>query len=591
MANKSIIELIVNGIDNFSKEISDGVDKTNKKLKSVGESMTKTGAVMTGALTVPIVAGFGASVMAASDLGESVSAVQTVFGDASDTIYEFGQTSATAVGLSEQQFNALSLVTGSFLQNLGYDAAEAAQETVKLTERASDMAAVFNTDVDQALMAIQSGLKGEFNPLEQFGVKMNAASIEAKALEMGLADTKAELDDNAKAQAALAIVMDQTNRIQGTFTEEAESLGGSMRVMKAQLRDAAAALGEQLLPYVTKAANYLRELIERFNNLSPAIQRTIVIVGVIVAAIGPLLMIVGSLITTFTTIMPVIAAVAGAISGLAAPILAIVAVVALLVTAWKTNFMGIQDYTKQAWNRLMVIFNAIKEWLSVFIPAAIQVVTNYWNNILLPAFQMVWGFIQNNLLPIFRAIADFLGATFSLVTTIIAGIWQNVLMPAFQAVGNYIGGKLQPIFKVLTDFWNSTLLPLIQRVADWIAQKLSPAFEGLKSILGGVADFFKNLADMMKNLKDKLPDWMTPGSPTPLEMGLWGINDALKEVTRRTLPNFQSELNIGANVNPSSGMMGNGHIDNRKYILNMPTSNNPEDVGLAFDLMQAYGGV
>ena len=154
MANKSQIDLIINGVDNFSKEINKGVESTSKKLQDIGGKMQKTGGIMTAAFTAPIVAGFGKAVFAASDLQESIGAVETVFGDAAGTMLEFGQTSATAVGMSQEEFNSLGLVTGSLLQNLGYDAEGAADSTVMLAERAADMAAVFNTDVGQALEAV-----------------------------------------------------------------------------------------------------------------------------------------------------------------------------------------------------------------------------------------------------------------------------------------------------------------------------------------------------------------------------------------------------------------------------------------------------
>jgi hypothetical protein len=261
---------------------------------------------MTASLTVPIVAGMGKAVNAASDLEQATGAVNIVFGDSADIIEKFGQTSATAVGLAESEFKQLSAVTGSFLQNLGYDADEAANQTIILTERASDMAAVFDTDVSQALEAIQSGLKGEFNPLEQFGVKMNAAAIEAKALEMGLAATKSELDDNAKAQAALAIVMEQTDRIAGQFSRESESFAGKMQRLKARFSDAAAELGQRLLPVAIDLLEWASDMLDRFDALDPKQKDMIVNIAGITAAIGPLLIVGGKMLTWTSSMITII---------------------------------------------------------------------------------------------------------------------------------------------------------------------------------------------------------------------------------------------------------------------------------------------
>ena len=173
----------------FKKGLGEAESKASgfsDKMKNIGGQMQNVGKKMTAGLTLPIIGGLTLAVNAASDLEESTNALNTVFGEGADVLLKYGENSATSVGLAQSEFNQLSAVTGSFLQNLGYNADEAAAETINLTERAADMASVFNTDVSQALEAIQSGLKGEFNPLENFGVKMNAAAIEAKALEMGL---------------------------------------------------------------------------------------------------------------------------------------------------------------------------------------------------------------------------------------------------------------------------------------------------------------------------------------------------------------------------------------------------------------------
>jgi hypothetical protein len=75
-----------------------------------------------------------------SDLEESINAVNVQFGDGADTILAFGETAAESVGLSNSAFNQLSVVTGATLSSFITDEQEAADATIKLTERAADMA-------------------------------------------------------------------------------------------------------------------------------------------------------------------------------------------------------------------------------------------------------------------------------------------------------------------------------------------------------------------------------------------------------------------------------------------------------------------
>jgi hypothetical protein len=175
--------------------------------------------------------------------------------------------------LAISEFNQLATTTGAFLQNVGFDAAGAAEETIKLTQRAADLASVFNTDVSQALNAIQSGLKGEFNPLEQFGVKLNAATIEAKAFEMGLADATGVLDDSAKATAALALIYDQTAKVQGDFVNTSDGVANSTRIAKAELENLSAMFGDELIPLTTDLLKQLLPILKNLNAMEQQLKK------------------------------------------------------------------------------------------------------------------------------------------------------------------------------------------------------------------------------------------------------------------------------------------------------------------------------
>lgn len=515
-------------------DIDKAGDKALKKMDQFGSKMKNVGQNMTAAITLPLI-GLGAmAVDAASNLAESGNAVNVVFGESADIMHEFGQSAAENVGLAEAEFNQLGAVTGSFLKNLGFDQAAAAKETINLTERAADMASIFNTDVDQALQAIQSGLKGEFNPLEQFGVKMNAAAIEAKALEMGLADQNGELDDNAKAQAALALIYEQTNALAGDFKNTSDGLANSMRITKAQFTDAAANLGQQLLPYVLQAVQWFSQLIAKFQGLSPEQQKMILLFAGVAAAIGPVLMIVGSLITALSAIIPVVGAVGAALSPFLIPILAIIAAIGLLYLAWTNNWGGIQEKVA-----------AVVAYLQPLFQQFIQNLVGLWQNVLLPALQAVWGWMNSNLFPFLKALGNFLGAVLGVAVTALAGIWQNVLLPA--------------LMKFLT--WaQQNILPILRPIAEFFQNRFAVAIDWVSNALQKLTGWLNTMAEKLNNMS--LPDWMTPGSPTPWEIGLVGVNDALKSLSGAALPSLSAGLGgmaapaVAGGVSVGGGGMG-----------------------------------
>jgi len=392
----------------------------SKKLSSLGSSMQKTGGMMTAGLTVPIVAGLTAAVNSASNLEQSMGGVESVFGASGEVITKFGETSAEAVGLSKRSFNELSTVGGALLQNLGFDTDGAANEMITLAQRGSDVAATFGGPVANVLAAVNSALKGEFNPLEQFGVKMNQAGINAKAMEMGLADSNGEINDSAKAQAALALFYEQTAKTQGQFARESDTLAGATERLKAKFEDQSAALGQQLLPLAVKLAGWISNLIDKFSALSPSQQKTIVIVLALAAAIGPLLVIIGSLLTAVTTISTFLAGPAVAAVGafllpflpLIAIIAAVIAIVLLLRAAWVNNWGDIQGKTTQA-------VEFVKSKISSFV----NTIKNLWDGMLEKFENIDWENLGRDIiLGLMRGLAAMASNLWSAVKGIADGV-------------------------------------------------------------------------------------------------------------------------------------------------------------------------
>lgn len=258
MANRSAILAI--------KIIADA-ENARKGLDSAATSAQKfeRGLNKASILAAAALAGIGAAAIKAagkaSDLGESVNAVGKVFGPATDQILAFGKTAAESVGLSNTAFNEMATKTGSILQGYGQSTSQAADSTIALSQRAADMASVFNTDVSTAMEAINSGLNGQSEPLRAFGVNLTDAALKSQALTMGLWDGKGALDANAKAAAAQALIMETTANTAGDFAETSDGLANSQRILTAKWDDAQAALGGVLLPYMETAVAVFTDLI------------------------------------------------------------------------------------------------------------------------------------------------------------------------------------------------------------------------------------------------------------------------------------------------------------------------------------------
>lgn len=329
-----------------------GADEAEASLNKVGGAMQKVGIGMTAGLTVPLVAFGATAVNAASDLNESISKVNVVFDESADVVQNWAKTSATSLGISRQGALEAAGTFGNLFSAMGVIPAESAKLSTNLVNLAADLASFNNANPDDVLLALRSGLLGEAEPLRQFGVQLSAARIESEALSSGivkadvdmvklttttiavekaqaaaakalkehgagsieyrdavakveaaeakLAEVTAgkvpELTAAQKAQASYAIIMKDTALAQGDFARTSDGLANQQRVLSAQFTNMQAALGQALLPAVTSIVSAFNGLLSAFLALPDGAQKIIAVIGVLVAVMGPLLIIGGTVV-------------------------------------------------------------------------------------------------------------------------------------------------------------------------------------------------------------------------------------------------------------------------------------------------------
>lgn len=280
------------------KKITRAVDEAGAKTDGFGAKLGKIGTIVTGITAAnaleqgwgKITSFMGASVQQATALEQSIGAVETVYGRASGKMVAESEKAAQAIGLSKNAYLELSAVTGAFLQNYGMSADQASGKTVELTERAADLAATFGGSVKDAMNAIQAALRGETDPIERYGVALNAAKIEARALAMTGKEVAASLTDQEKVAARLDLIFAQTAKTQGQFARESDTAANKAERQAASMENMQAKLGEKLLPAQllwldaqVKTVDFIvSDVIPRIDNL---IERYQALEGAILAAV------------------------------------------------------------------------------------------------------------------------------------------------------------------------------------------------------------------------------------------------------------------------------------------------------------------
>lgn len=244
-----------------TRDVSRAGDDASRSLKQSFAGAAKGAAASFGAAfaAVKLKDFIGGAIQAASDLAESVSKVGVVFGDSAGRVEAFAETAAESIGQSKQQALEATGTFGNLFVSMGLGGNAATDMSIKLVQLASDLASFNNVDPAQALDALRSGLVGETEPLRRFGVNLNEATLKQKALELGLRATGATLDPAIKAQAAYALILEQTTTAQGDFARTADGLANQQRTLNAQWTDAKAELGEGLVPVLLEFAKIIND--------------------------------------------------------------------------------------------------------------------------------------------------------------------------------------------------------------------------------------------------------------------------------------------------------------------------------------------
>lgn len=224
----------------------------------------------------------------ASDLNETVSKTKVIFGDSSAAITSWSQNSAKQLGLSQRAALDAASTFATFGKSAGLAGQDLTGFATNLTGLSSDLASFYNTSPETAIEAIGAALRGESEPIRQFGVLLDDATLKQRAMTMGLYDGKGALDQHARVLAAQAEILAQTSDAQGDFARTADGLANSQRIAAAEAEDSAASFGQVLLPVYKRVLEVVTFLVDKFGALPAPLQTAVVALAAFAAFSGPI---------------------------------------------------------------------------------------------------------------------------------------------------------------------------------------------------------------------------------------------------------------------------------------------------------------
>lgn len=501
-----------------------GAKAGDKASKSFGSKMkANLGSIMTGAFAGAVgavaAAGVGKqlwdTVVSAGNLEQNLGAADAIFTKYSDKMVKNSEKAAGKVGLSQNAYLEASVTLGAGLKNAGYEGQELIDQTDKLIGRGADLASMFGGTTKDAVDAQSAALRGEFEQMEKYGVTLTAATVEQKALEMGLISAGDEMTDAAKKAATLQLIQDQTTSSAGNFAKETDTLAGKMQIFGAKFDDLKTAIGNKLLPVASGFFGFLLDTalpalesvgsfimervippIQRFgeflNNNKTAILSVVGVVGAMVAgffavtgAVAAVAGVVGFATTAFAAVRSALVTARIAVmlfngALLANPIGLVIAAVAGLVAGFVLAYRNIgwfKDGVNAIWAGIKNAASAVVTWFTgTLVP---------WFQTALTAVGNAFTWLhQNIIVPIWNAIKTIFAVGVGIVMTWIdlwVWVFRNTLAPVFTWLYN----------SVIVPVWNG-IKAAIGAVANWVRDSLIPFFQTAINVLGNVFIWLKD---------------------------------------------------------------------------------------------------
>lgn len=252
-------------------------DKASQEFNKVGDAVEKAakkGSLLGSAFGTVLGRGLDVGIGAIKDFAagavdnfarveDATAAAGVVFGSTTPQIVKFAERAAQSFGISKGAALDASLTFGTFGKAAGLSGQSLSDFAQKFTGLAGDIASFRGTSPEQAIEAIGAALRGESEPIRQYGVLLDDATLRQAALKLGLIQTtKQALTPQQKALAAAAEITRQTSDATGDFARTANSTANVQKRLQAETENASAKLGERLAPAITLGREVLLKLID-----------------------------------------------------------------------------------------------------------------------------------------------------------------------------------------------------------------------------------------------------------------------------------------------------------------------------------------
>lgn len=297
------MQKVSNGFSAFPSKIQKLITSTEKYNASARKATSTTGKFTSGlkALNVAAVAitfrkighFIAQAVTESNKYQEDLNLFTVALGQYADEAKEYAEYVSDIMGIDPAQWLRNQGIFNTLLTGFGDTAERAQLMSQNLTQLGYDLSSYANIPIEEAMLKLQSGISGELEPLRRLGYDLSQAKLQQTALNLGIKESVANMTQAEKAELRYYAIMTQVTTAQGDMARTLEAPANQLRILQAQLTQAARAIGNifipalnAILPYAIAVVQVIREIANALANLAGFKLTEVDYSGVNSAAVG-----------------------------------------------------------------------------------------------------------------------------------------------------------------------------------------------------------------------------------------------------------------------------------------------------------------
>lgn len=468
-------------------------------------------------------------------MAKTASSTNTSVGQLGEGILTIGATAKSVKGGTAELNTALGILANNGIK--GAEGGTHLRNVILSLQNPTDKAAAQMEALGVSVFDSQGNMRSLNDILGDLNKSMDGMTAEEKANIISKIFNKTDL---SSVNALLANTGDTWDELQTSIENsggaaqqmadtQLDNLSGQLTILKSAVEGFAISIGETLMPMVKNIVAKLQSFVDWLNNLDEGTRQVIVKIGLFVAALGPFLVILGTVISKVGVSMQAFSKlglkisgaitnagglsaamgkVGTAIMGINPVVVAIVAAIALLVGAfvhlWNTN-EGFRDRIIAVWERIKTVFSEFAQGITDRLNALgfdfenfKEVISAIWNgfcNLLAPVFEGVFTQIVNILEGVLGVITGLLDVFIGIFTGNWSQVWTGV-KEIFGSVWDFIKNTFTNYMNVIKGVAN-TVLGWFGTTWEEVWTNVSNFFSG---IWNGITSFLSSAWETIKNV-------------------------------------------------------------------------------------------